>query len=141
MIPWVHYFYVKTKMSADFQICISVPLKLKNNFEKVNLNNSNPLVHLHIQSYSLTNSVLKFRNLRQYWDLNFQTTTLQNTCQWLPHLLPIYRSSPSQMLFIIGFLKSFTIFLGKYLCWNLFLIKFIKKRLQHRCFPANIANF
>ena len=53
-------------MPADFKICISVPLKLKNNFEKVNLNNSNPLVHLNIQSYSLTNSVLKFRNLRQY---------------------------------------------------------------------------
>ena len=50
-------------MSADFQICISVPLKLKNNFKKVNLNDSNPLVHLHIQSHSLTNSVLKFKNI------------------------------------------------------------------------------
>ena len=70
-------------MPADFKICISVTLKLKNNFEKVNLNNSNPLVHLNIQSYSLTNSVLKFRNLRQYWDLDFQTTNFQNTCQWL----------------------------------------------------------
>ena len=26
MIPSVHYFHVKTKMVADFQICISVPL-------------------------------------------------------------------------------------------------------------------
>ena len=77
MITWVHYFYVKT----DFQICISVPLKLKNNFEKVNLNNSNPLVHF--KSYSLTNSVVKFTNLRQYIDLSFQTTTFQNTCQLL----------------------------------------------------------
>ena len=50
-------------MSADFQICISVTLKPKNNFKKVNLNNSNPLVYLHIQSYSLTNSALKFSNL------------------------------------------------------------------------------
>ena len=66
VIPWVHYFYVKMKMSADFKICISVPLKLKKNFKKVNLYNSNPLVHLNIQSYSLTNSVLKFRDLRQY---------------------------------------------------------------------------
>ena len=33
------------------------------------------------------------------------------------------------MLFITGVLKSFTIFLGKYLCWNLLLTKFVKKRL------------
>ena len=26
MIPSVHYFYVKTNMLADFQICISIPL-------------------------------------------------------------------------------------------------------------------
>ena len=35
-------------------------------------------------------------------------------------------------------------FTGKHLCWSLFLIKrtynFVKKRLQHRCFPVNIAN-
>ena len=29
----------------------------------------------------------------------------------------------------------------KYLCWSLFLIKFVKKKLQHRCFPVNIARF
>ena len=27
LIPSVHYFYVKTKMLAEFQICISVPLR------------------------------------------------------------------------------------------------------------------
>ena len=36
-------------------------------------------------------------------------------------------------------LKHFAMFTGKYLCWSLFLIKFIKKKLQHRCFPVNIA--
>ena len=45
------------------------------------------------------------------------------------------------MLFIICFVKSSAIFSGKCLCWSLFLIKFIKKRLPHRCFPVNIANF
>ena len=59
----------------------------------------------------------------------------------LPHLLPIYRSSPSQTFFIIGVLKSSTIFSGKYLCWRPFLIKFIKKRLQHRCFLWIFRNF
>ena len=33
-------------------------------------------------------------------------------------------------------LKNFTIFIGKLQTGN-----FIKKRLQHRCFPLNIAKF
>ena len=36
-------------------------------------------------------------------------------------------------------LKHFAIFTGKHLCWSFFLIKFIKKKLQHRGFPVNIA--
>ena len=56
------------------------------------------------------------------------------------------RSSPSQMFFKIGVLKNFAMFTGKYLRWSLFLIKlpackFIKKGLQRRCFPVNIAKF
>ena len=46
-------------------------------------------------------------------------------------------------------LKNFAIFTGKHRYWSLFLInlhvlkiyKFIKKRLQHRCFPVNIVKF
>ena len=46
-------------------------------------------------------------------------------------------------------LKNFAIFTGKHLCWNLFFNKnaglqgpsFIKKRLEHRCFFANIEKF
>ena len=41
-------------------------------------------------------------------------------------------------------LKNFANFTGKYLCWSLFLIRtcnFIKKRLQHRCFPMKFAKF
>ena len=29
--------------------------------------------------------------------------------------------------------KNFTVFTEKYLCWSLFLIKLLKKRLQYRC--------
>ena len=41
---------------------------------------------------------------------------------------------------------KFAMFTGKNLCWGLFLIKiqvseFIKKLLQYRCFPVNIAKF
>ena len=48
--------------------------------------------------------------------------------------------SRSQMFFKIGVLKNF-IFTGKHLWWSLFLSHFIKKRLQHSCFPVNIAKF
>ena len=37
--------------------------------------------------------------------------------------------------------QCYVIITGKYLCWSLFLINFIKKKLHHRCFPVNIATF
>ena len=56
-----------------------------------------------------------------------------------------FRSSRLQILFKIGAPKNFAILTGKHLCWSLFLglkaCNFIKKRLQHRCFPVNIAKF
>ena len=39
------------------------------------------------------------------------------------------RSRHSQMFFKIGVLKNFAIFIGKHLCWSLFLIKL--RKLQH----------
>ena len=59
------------------------------------------------------------------------------------------KKQPFAVFFRIGVLKNFAIFTEKHLCWSLFLYKktrlqswnFIKKRLQHRCFPVNIANF
>ena len=56
-----------------------------------------------------------------------------------------HRNSRSQMLLKIGVFRNFTVFTWKHLCWSLFgdfqAYKFIKKRLQHRCFPVNIAKF
>ena len=40
-----------------------------------------------------------------------------------------------------GVFKNIAIFTGKHRFWILFLIIFIKKRHQHRCFPVNIAEF
>ena len=37
-----------------------------------------------------------------------------------------------------GIPKHFAIFTGKHLCWS---CNFIKKRLQDRCFPRNVARF
>ena len=58
------------------------------------------------------------------------------------------RSSRLQIFFKIGVLKNFAIFTGKHLCLCLFnkvaglkSCNFIKKRLQHRCFPVNIVKF
>ena len=67
--------------------------------------------------------------------------------QCLPYIQSVYdRSSRLQMFFKLGVLKNFAIFTGIQLCWILFLKKlqacnFNKKRLQHKCLPANIANF
>ena len=47
----------------------------------------------------------------------------------------------SQMFFKIDVLKNFANFTGKHQCWSLFLVNFIKKRLQHKCFPVKYANF
>ena len=50
--------------------------------------------------------------------------------------------------FEIGVFKNFAILTVKHLCWSLFnkvavlkTCNFIKKRLQHRCFPVKIARF
>ena len=53
------------------------------------------------------------------------------------------------MFFKICILKHFAIFTGKHLCWSLFfneitgfrLATLLRRRLQHRCFPANIGKF
>ena len=55
------------------------------------------------------------------------------------------RSSPLQMFIKTGVLKSFAIFTGKNKSWCHFLMKLqalrSANRLQHRCFPVNIAKF
>ena len=50
------------------------------------------------------------------------------------------------MFFKIGALKNFANFTGKYLRWSHFLRKldpqacnFVKKRLQHSCFPVTVT--
>ena len=48
-----------------------------------------------------------------------------------------HSNSRSQMFYAA--LQNLVIFTGKRLCWRFFLIRFIKKRLQHKCFPVNVA--
>ena len=43
------------------------------------------------------------------------------------------------MFFNIGVLKNFAIFTGKHQCSVSIQFNFLKKRLQHWCFPVNIA--
>ena len=38
-----------------------------------------------------------------------------------------------------GILKNFPYFTRLQLCWSLFLINFITKRLRYGCFPVNFA--
>ena len=61
----------------------------------------------------------------------------------------IYYFIRSEIFFKIVVLKNFAIFTGKHSYWSFFFYKiaghqacsFVKKRLQHRCFPVNIATF
>ena len=54
-------------------------------------------------------------------------------------VVPVGKHSNSRSQMFYDALQNLAIFTGKQLCWRFFLINFIKKRLQHRCFPVNIA--
>ena len=51
------------------------------------------------------------------------------------------QNEPPKVFYKKAVLKNFEIFTWKHLCWSLFLIKFIKKRLQHSCSTVNITKF
>ena len=50
-----------------------------------------------------------------------------------------HSNSRSQMFCKIDAHKNLAIFTGKHLDWRFFLINFVKKRHQHRCFSVNVA--
>ena len=81
------------------------------------------------------------RNKRPIWFLN-------NFIQFSMQHITTIRSSRSQMFFEIGVLKVWNIHRKTPVLESLFskiasleACNFIKKRLQHRCFPMNIAKF
>ena len=51
------------------------------------------------------------------------------------------QEQPPEVFFKKDALKIFTYFTAKHLCWSLFSLKCIKKRLQHRCFPVKFEKF
>ena len=59
-----------------------------------------------------------------------------------------FTDAVTEVFYLKAVLKNSAIFTGQQLCWSLFLIKYqarnpatLLKRLQHRCFPVNIATF
>ena len=54
-------------------------------------------------------------------------------------VVPVGKHSHSRSQMFYDALQNLAIFTGKHLCWRFFLINFIKKRLQHRCFAVNVA--
>ena len=81
-----------------------------------------------------------------FWDIMHQRVNgnIAAPCVWKVFwdkslICFIFRSILSQMIFKIGVLKNIGNFTEKYLCWSLFSRKFIKKRLQHRCFPLKFT--
>ena len=69
--------------------------------------------------------------------------------EFFKHIVKHFRSSRSEVFCEKGVLKNFTKFTVKHLCQNHFLNKvadlrpatLLKKRLWHRCFPVNFAEF
>ena len=67
----------------------------------------------------------------------------------IQRILTIFKGSLSQMFLKISVLKNFAKFTEKHLHWSNFFNKvaglrsstLLKKKLQHRCFPANFAKF
>ena len=56
-------------------------------------------------------------------------------------VVPVGKHSNSRSQMFYDALQNLAIFTGKHLCWRFFLINFIKKRLQHRSFPVNVAKY
>ena len=56
-------------------------------------------------------------------------------------VVPVGKHSNSRSQMFYDALQNLAIFTGKHLCWRFFLIKFIKKRFQHRCFPVDVAKY
>ena len=54
-------------------------------------------------------------------------------------VVPVRKHSNSLSQMFYDALQNRAILTGKHLCWRFFLINFIKERLQHRCFPENVA--
>ena len=81
----------------------------------------------------MASSILKIKNV---WDISF-------------NLKRIIRSSHHRCSMKKGVLRNLTKSTGKHLCQSLFLNKVaglrpassLKKRLWHRCFPANFVKF
>ena len=84
--------------------------------------------------------------------LTFCGTITKFLIQWflikkhvlLRYLIPKCRRSHQRRSIKKVLLKIFAIFIGKQLRWSLFLIKsqkFVKKRLQQKCFPVSLAKF
>ena len=85
-----------------------------------------------LSNYELWQKTIKRINTKI---LSWYVTTYLINSQYLL----IDRSSRLQMFFEIVVVRKSANFTGKHLCWSLFLIIFIKKRLQHRCFSVKFA--
>ena len=94
------------------------------------------------------NRAIKSLQIFQFYEF-FCTNISQAELEILRNSSAIFRSSHRRCSIEKTILKHFVTFTGKHLCRGLFFNKiaghqvcnFIKKRLQHRCFLANITKF
>ena len=72
----------------------------------------------------------------------------KKTCCFLLLRSVTFTEAVTEVFYLKAVLKHSAIFTGQQLCWGLFLIKYqtrspatLLKKLQHGCFPVNIATF
>ena len=119
---WSYWFHIHIIFSSYFYLII------------VTCRNSLPIVNM-IQVV-----IKKVEQLKAFFVLHGEVLT------GLKHSFSFKSSYRGYSIKKVG-LKNLVIFIGKHLCWSLFLTKFaglqagnfITKRLQHRCVPVNIV--
>ena len=125
-------FLVTPCLVVAVQPCMErLPIKKKKK-KKKSFTKYFGLLHYHVAIFCFSNeNTLASENIIKklmtiFNDFFEETKNLSNSCQ-----LKIERNSRSQMFFKIGVLGVL----------DLKACKFIKKRLQHRCFAVKFANF
>ena len=120
MILSVHYFYVKTKMLADFQSCISVPLT----YFTALVSFSTPWKQ---QNQMYSDALRGYGKSPVAWNGLKCRFLCKKICQCFSRQY-WFRSSRPEV-----FCKNYAKFTGKHLCWSLFFNKVAGLRQLQAC--------
>ena len=117
------------------------------------LNSNNESRWLQVSAYKLLenySSNMDMQNIQQHINIlldsvafikKINVLSLRHFFSWECTNFLKQQKQPPEVFRKKDVLKNFAIFTRKHLCWSLFGVNFIKKRLQHRYFLVNITKF